>query len=126
MCRAVEAVCHEGTAAVLELAHLGAQFTKARTGGFHLTKEGGHSQNRIVHAADATGAEIERALLAQVSQHPNITVHEHYLATDLLTDEVSLSCCSSIFLQAASSVQQSTPDINAGVSHEGLHAKRPA
>ena len=81
-------MCHEGTAAVLELAELGANFTKAKTGGYHLTKEGGHSQNRIVHAADATGAEIERALLAKARQHPNIDIHEHLLATDLLTDEV--------------------------------------
>ena len=70
----MEAVCHEGTAAVLELAQLGAEFTRSKTGSYHLTKEGGHSHNRIVHAADATGAEIERALLAKAEAAPQ---HHH-------------------------------------------------
>lgn len=67
---------------------MGANFTQGKTGGFHLTREGGHSHHRIVHAADATGAEIERALLAQITQHSNIAMFEHHLATDLITDEV--------------------------------------
>ena len=67
---------------------MGANFTQGKTGGFHLTREGGHSHHRIVHAADATGAEIERALLAQIAQHSNIAMFEHHLATDLITDEV--------------------------------------
>ena len=69
---------------------MGANFTQAKTGGFHLTREGGHSHQRIVHAADATGAEIERALLAQIAQHKNIAMFEHHLATDFITDEVRI------------------------------------
>ena len=60
----MEAVCREGPAAVLELAQLGAEFTCNKDGSLHLTREGGHSNRRIVHAADVTGREIERALLA--------------------------------------------------------------
>lgn len=74
---------------MLELARLGAQFTRdAKSGALHLTREGGHSARRIVHAADVTGREIERALLARAAAHPNIVMHEHHAAVDLVFDEV--------------------------------------
>ncbi|KXZ52812.1 hypothetical protein GPECTOR_8g198 [Gonium pectorale] len=85
--QAVEVVCREGPARVLELVQLGAEFTRNRDGTLHLTKEGGHSNRRIVHAADMTGAEIERALLARARGHPNITFYEHHLVVDLVVDE---------------------------------------
>ncbi|KAF8068303.1 L-aspartate oxidase [Scenedesmus sp. PABB004] len=85
---AVEVVCREGPARVLELVKLGADFTRNADGSLHLTREGGHSNRRIVHAADLTGAEIERALLATARRHPRITFHEHHLATELVVDEV--------------------------------------
>ena len=88
-CRAVDAVCREGPKAVLDLVQLGAQFTTNTDGSLHLTKEGGHSDRRIVHAADVTGREIERALVAAARQHPNISFFEHHLAQDLLYDEVN-------------------------------------
>lgn len=53
--RVVEAVCREGPAEVLKLAELGAKFTRTKKGSLHLTREGGHSARRVVHAADATG-----------------------------------------------------------------------
>lgn len=81
---AVKIVCSEGPDLVLELARFGAEFTKNGNGELHLTKEGGHSSRRIVHAADATGAEIERALLECANRHPNIVMYEHYLAVDLV------------------------------------------
>lgn len=56
-------------------------------GTLHLTREGGHTNRRIVHAADLTGREIERALLASARSHPNISFHEHHLATELVVDE---------------------------------------
>lgn len=65
-------VCREGPARVLELVQLGAQFTTQPDGALHLTKEGGHSARRVVHAADMTGREIERALLAAARAHRNI------------------------------------------------------
>ncbi len=55
--------------------------------GYHLTKEGGHSHRRVLHAADATGLAIETTLEQQVKQHPNIAVYEQHLAIDLITTE---------------------------------------
>lgn len=73
----------------MELVRLGADFTRNADGSLHLTREGGHAHRRIVHAADLTGAEIERALLAAAHSHPHITFFEHHLATELIVDEVS-------------------------------------
>ncbi|CAA2955526.1 L-aspartate oxidase, chloroplastic [Olea europaea subsp. europaea] len=58
-----------------------------RDGILHLAREGGHSHHRIVHAADMTGKEIERALLEAVRKDPNIFVFEHHFAIDLLTSQ---------------------------------------
>lgn len=86
---AVEAVCREGPARVAHLAELGAEFTKnAKTGDFHLAKEGGHSHPRIVHAADMTGKEIERALLDSVYAHPNIVMRDHCFVLELLLSDI--------------------------------------
>ena len=54
---------------------------------FHLTREGGHSHRRIIHAADATGAAIFRTLLAQARQRPNIELLEQRVAVDLITEK---------------------------------------
>ena len=54
---------------------------------YHLTKEGGHSHRRIIHAADATGRAISDTLLARVHQHSNINIYEHRVAIDLVTRE---------------------------------------
>ncbi len=51
----------------------------------HLTREGGHSHRRIVHAADATGSAVQRTLVGQLKSHPNIEVLEHHVAIDLIT-----------------------------------------
>lgn len=52
---------------------------------YHLTREGGHSQRRIIHAADATGHVVQETLARRVLAHPNITVLEHYMSVDLIT-----------------------------------------
>ncbi len=54
---------------------------------YHLTREGGHSHRRILHAADATGKEIQQTLQQQAQQHPNITVLEKVNAVDLITTD---------------------------------------
>lgn len=87
--KAVEVVCREGPARVMELVTLGAEFTRNKDGSLHLTREGGHGNRRIVHATDLTGAEIERALLSNARSHPNIHFFEHHLATDLVVDDVA-------------------------------------
>ena len=59
---------------------------------FHLTREGGHSHRRIIHAADATGQAIENTLVERIKAHPNIEIFEYHLAVDLITgDKLSLS-----------------------------------
>ena len=52
---------------------------------FHLTREGGHSHRRVVHAADATGRAIEQTLLERVRAHPNIELLERHMAIDLIS-----------------------------------------
>ncbi|GFP94819.1 l-aspartate oxidase chloroplastic [Phtheirospermum japonicum] len=69
---------------------MGASFDHGEDGNLHLAREGGHSHRRIVHAADMTGREIERALLEAVRKDPNIFVFEHHFAIDLLTSQVVL------------------------------------
>ena len=68
----------------------GVEFTRTpATGdsGYHLTREGGHSHRRVVHAADATGQVLENTLLRQLPTHPNVSVLEHHIAVDLITAE---------------------------------------
>lgn len=69
-----------------ELIEWGTQFDKNENGYYDLGREGGHSQNRILHHTDITGAEIERALLAQVNALPNIDFLTHHYAIDLITE----------------------------------------
>ncbi|HVK54380.1 MAG TPA: L-aspartate oxidase [Burkholderiales bacterium] len=52
---------------------------------FHLTREGGHSHRRIIHADDATGAAVQQTLVERIRNHPNIEVMEHHIAVDLIT-----------------------------------------
>ena len=63
----------------------GVPFTKDNGNSYHLTREGGHSQRRIIHAADATGHVVQETLARRVLAHPNITVLEHYMSVDLIT-----------------------------------------
>ena len=82
---AVRVLVEEGPRAVRELIELGTRFDRSSTGELSLTREGGHHADRIAHAGgDATGAEIERALVAAVLATPGIEVIEHALVLDLL------------------------------------------
>ena len=83
----VRFVVEEGPKRVQELIDMGARFTRVNGDGMlHLGREGGHSANRIVHAADTTGYEVEHTLLDQVLDHPNIDLFEHHFAVDLITE----------------------------------------
>ncbi len=82
----VEIVVKEGPQRIRELVSMGARFSQD-THGFHLGKEGGHSNNRIVHTQDTTGREIERALLNQVKKHPNINILEYRYVIDLIISD---------------------------------------
>jgi len=82
---AVEVLVAEGPQAVAALITRGARFDRDAAGALALTREGGHHQNRIAHAGgDATGAEIERTLIAAVRTDPAIEVIEHALVLDLI------------------------------------------
>jgi L-aspartate oxidase len=81
----VEMVVKEGPARIKDLMELGVQFT-SNNKGIDLGREGGHSHHRIVHAADLTGKEIERALLAKIAAHPNISIFENHISIDLITE----------------------------------------
>ncbi|MCP9770908.1 L-aspartate oxidase [Lacihabitans sp. LS3-19] len=81
----VEIVVTEGPARINELIEYGANFDKEESGEYNLTREGGHSEKRILHYKDITGWEIERALLEQVQANPNIEILTHYFAVEIIT-----------------------------------------
>ncbi|MBW2282070.1 MAG: L-aspartate oxidase [Deltaproteobacteria bacterium] len=84
----VRFVIERGPAAVRRLVDLGVRFDRAeRPGGYDLGREGGHSQRRVLHAADFTGKEIEQVLLERVERHPSIRVLPNWLGVDLVTTE---------------------------------------
>lgn len=95
LCRedVVRTIVSEGPARIQELIELGTHFTERDVPNsrgereLDLTKEGGHSKRRVLHAKDATGAEIERALLDAIARNPNIEVFENHFAIDLITTQ---------------------------------------
>src|SRR3990170_6886274 len=87
----VEYVVREGPAAVRWLIDRGVPFSREEHPHngleYHLTREGGHSHRRVIHAADATGRAMETTLESLVRRHPNITLHENHIAIDLITSQ---------------------------------------
>ena len=86
---ATRAIVEQGRAAIEWLIDQGVPFTRDDDAemGFHLTREGGHSQRRIIHSADATGHAVQVTLEEQVRRHPNITLLENHYAIDLVTSD---------------------------------------
>ena len=88
LCRreTVEFVARNARASIEWLLAQGVAFTQEENSDdLHLTQEGGHSSRRIVHATDATGAEVMRALEGRVRSNPNIEIHDQSMAVDLIT-----------------------------------------
>ena len=84
-------VASHGKEAIQWLTDLNVPFSRdEETRQFHLTKEGGHSHRRVVHAKDATGQAIQKILSEKVKAHPNITMLENHIAVDLITEKKSL------------------------------------
>ncbi|RKD20302.1 L-aspartate oxidase [Pelobium manganitolerans] len=81
----VEIVVKEGPDRINEIIKYGTQFDKDSGGFYDLGREGGHSENRVLHYKDVTGFEIERALLHEIHQNPNIEILTHYFVVDLIT-----------------------------------------
>ncbi len=90
LCRreVVELTVREGPARIRDLIDIGTRFTRhlADPDQYSLHREGGHSHRRILHAADLTGAELVRALVAACAAEPNITILERHVAIDLVTE----------------------------------------
>lgn len=82
----VRMVITEGPKRLKELIEWGAKFDTNAAGTLNLGKEGGHSENRVVHHKDQTGQEIQRAISHQVHQKENISVLDYHLAIDLITE----------------------------------------
>jgi L-aspartate oxidase len=82
-------IVEHGREAIEWLIEQGVPFTRDETAelGFHLTREGGHSQRRIIHAADATGHAVQVTLEQKVRAHPNIALFEHHCAIDVITSD---------------------------------------
>ena len=82
-------IVEHGREAIEWLIEQGVPFTRDEKAelGYHLTREGGHSQRRIIHAADATGHAVQVTLEEKARKHPNITVLENHYAIDLISSE---------------------------------------
>jgi len=83
--RAVEQVVRNAPAQIRELIGWGVDFDKKENGDFDLHREGGHSEFRILHHADNTGAEIQLSLVKRVRETPGIDVYDHHFAVEIIT-----------------------------------------
>ena len=83
--KAVEQVVRNAPAQIQELVEWGTQFDRKEDGSFDLHREGGHSEFRILHHADDTGAEIQRALMEACRNHPRIEIKENHFAVEIIT-----------------------------------------
>ena len=82
---AVEQVVRNAPAQIEELVKWGVNFDRKENGDFDLHREGGHSEFRILHHADDTGAEIQRGLMEAVRACPDIDVKENHFAVEIIT-----------------------------------------
>ena len=83
--QAVEKVVLEAPSQIQALIDWGVEFDRNEKGEFDLHREGGHSEFRILHHADNTGAEIQESLIRAVRKHPNITIFDNHFAIEILT-----------------------------------------
>ncbi|MBK8335558.1 MAG: L-aspartate oxidase [Sterolibacteriaceae bacterium] len=85
--KATRFVVEHGRKAIEWLIARGVPFTPdpGSDSGFHLTREGGHSHRRVIHAADATGAAVQTTLTDLVRSHPNIRIFQRHIGIDLIT-----------------------------------------
>ncbi|HHI92175.1 MAG TPA: L-aspartate oxidase [Gammaproteobacteria bacterium] len=74
-----------GAAQIYWLDELGTAFSTTDDTKLHLTREGGHSQRRVAHAADATGRATARSMVEALKDRPNVELFEHHIAVDLIT-----------------------------------------
>ncbi len=134
----VRLVVREGPRVVRQLVEWGCRFTRDDSGDFELGREGGHTRNRIIHASDLTGHEIERALLERVKDHDRITMLENHAAVDLITEHNitvldkrrALTCFGAYVLDVKRNVVETfvsgtTLLASGGTGHVYLHTTNP-
>ncbi|PKU23832.1 L-aspartate oxidase [Telmatospirillum siberiense] len=90
---AVRFVVENARKAIEKLIGYGVEFTRAEPGGdgnlpYHLTREGGHSRRRIIHAADATGRAVETTLEKRIRGSSNVAIYDFHLAIDLVREKL--------------------------------------
>ena len=85
--QAVKHTVEGGKPSIDFLLNHGVKFTLDEDKQLHLTREGGHSQRRIIHAADATGRAISTTLIQRAQQKKNISIFENFIAIDLITTQ---------------------------------------
>ncbi len=81
----VETVVKEAPAQIKQLIDWGVKFDKNKEGKLDLGREGGHSEQRVLHHKDNTGEAIQNALVHRVKENKNITLLEHHFAVDIIT-----------------------------------------
>jgi L-aspartate oxidase len=81
----VEMVVKEGPIRTNDLISIGTHFDKDHSGAYNLHKEGGHTENRVLHYKDKTGQEIQRALVQEARNNPQITIYENHFAIEIIT-----------------------------------------
>lgn len=97
LCRvdAVEKLANEASGCIKDLLSLGVPFDIAESGDLHLGREGGHSQNRIVHAGDHTGLSVAKTLMHHIRKNPNIHLFEKCFVLDLIHKD---NVCEGLFV----------------------------
>lgn len=81
----VRKVVEDAPREIKQLVDWGVDFDKDESGHFDLHREGGHSEFRILHHKDSTGAEVQHTLMKRIQQHPNIDVFEEFYAIEIIT-----------------------------------------
>lgn len=131
----VETIVKEGPERVRELFDLGVDFTRTRVENgsetFDLGREGGHTEQRIVHARDYTGMAVEKTLLNRCREHPNICFFQDHYALDFLVDENTGSCTgASVLANVSRKVLHFSAKITllctGGIGRIYLHTTNPA
>lgn len=122
----VEKVIREAPQQIDELINWGVSFDKNEKGEFDLHKEGGHSESRILHFKDSTGAEIQTSLITAIKKHPNIDVFDYHFAIEILTqhhlNQVITSSTPNIECYGAYVLNQKTNKIEKFLSRTTLMA----
>ncbi len=96
--KVVEDIILHGPKVIEKLVEIGVKFTRSKGGTYDLGREGGHSINRVIHASDLTGREIERALLESCRQRSNIDFYRETIALDLITYQHNkMNCCGGVY-----------------------------